>query len=648
MWHRSAVSSEHIRFSTRLFLIYTAIAIASGSEELTSRSGHQLGDPAWIPPALSNLGQEKIHSDKHTYFANPWEEELLFPDWMSSHEEHAAAGKATTGYLDTCAREAQATHAINHPIDHWTAPPLIFKEIQAKQPSRGFHSHLQGNNCMTLSNQPEEFSIVDTLTVSDYLAAGLVDDTLVNFDFVKFDDYFNPEEGIPPFSGHCSVQESDSEHFQTTPYTPFDPQKSSVPPATKKRARSPSASQRNQVGGDSCLAGYLHKAQTRYTINHQINHHTAHPLIYKGIQEPGRSFYNHSPGDNCMASDSMEAINAISASDQLTQSSNGNPVAVSDYLVAGLIDDTFTNFDNYFNHKEAISPSSGYSSVQKWHLKDFPNPNCVQSDSAESSVAPSKDSHTTSPSAYQGNHVSMESNKEDKPWSPDLDHWTQNRSEHKIYEGVILLTGQSKGKKRKSFQSVESPYPIENFEQSRQGGKKRKSFQSLYSLQPRDNFRKLTLMDILNCKNVPQPIIDSLHDISKLLPQEIILAIIPWPKEQLELNKEDKFEFFKELEKAAQFFEDFKTYVMGSVSEEKDNTDWRVKKNYILNNPGKGKYNHTLWCALELWMKTHQKFIWHHLTDGRGNIFITSVKEFFNNIFFHGIEDLSRIISSHQ
>ncbi|KAI9617875.1 hypothetical protein H4Q26_012740 [Puccinia striiformis f. sp. tritici PST-130] len=532
MWHRSAVSSEHIRFSTRLFLIYTAIAIASGSEELTSRSGHQLGDPAWIPPALSNLGQEKIHSDKHTYFANPWEEELLFPDWMSSHEEHAAAGKATTGYLDTCAREAQATHAINHPIDHWTAPPLIFKEIQAKQPSRGFHSHLQGNNCMTLSNQPEEFSIVDTLTVSDYLAAGLVDDTLVNFDFVKFDDYFNPEEGIPPFSGHCSVQESDSEHFQTTPYTPFDPQKSSVPPATKKRARSPSASQRNQVGGDSCLAGYLHKAQTRYTINHQINHHTAHPLIYKGIQEPGRSFYNHSPGDNCMASDSMEAINAISASDQLTQSSNGNPVAVSDYLVAGLIDDTFTNFDNYFNHKEAISPSSGYSSVQKWHLKDFPNPNCVQSDSAESSVAPSKDSHTTSPSAYQGNHI--------------------------------------------------------------------------------------------------------------------ILAIIPWPKEQLELNKEDKFEFFKELEKAAQFFEDFKTYVMGSVSEEKDNTDWRVKKNYILNNPGKGKYNHTLWCALELWMKTHQKFIWHHLTDGRGNIFITSVKEFFNNIFFHGIEDLSRIISSHQ
>ncbi|KNF02746.1 hypothetical protein PSTG_04031 [Puccinia striiformis f. sp. tritici PST-78] len=582
MWHRSAVSSENIRFSTRLFLIYTAIAIASGSEELTSRSGHQLGDPAWIPPALSNLGQEKIHSDKHTYFANPWEEELLFPAWRSSHEEHAAAGDATTGYL----------------------------------------------------------------------------------------------------------------------------------------------------------AGYLHKAQTRYTIDHQINHHTAHPLIYKGIQEHGRSFYNHSPGDNCMASDSMEAINAISASDQLTQSSNGNPVAVSDYLVAGLIDDTFTNFDSYFNHKEAISPSPGYSSVQKWHLKDFPNPNCVQSDSAESSVAPSKDSHTTSPSAYQGNHVSMESNKEDKPWSPDLDHWTQNRSEHKIYEGVILLTGQSKGKKRKSFQSVESPYPIENFEQSRQVGKKRKSFQSLYSLQPRDNFRKLTLMDILNCKNVPQPIIDSLHDISKLLPQEvrtgdirlkdggfekicgilrrkltytesvrtkdkcfidkfysyiedphswnidrygltkpefkvynrdnvklyeltkllpaflnfveIILAIIPWPKEQLELNKEDKFEFFKELEKAAQFFEDFKTYVMGSVSEEKDNTDWRVKKNYILNNPGKGKYNHTLWCALELWMKTHQKFIWHHLTDGRGNIFITSVKEFFNNIFFHGIEDLSRIISSHQ
>ncbi|POW04141.1 hypothetical protein PSHT_11371 [Puccinia striiformis] len=95
MWHWSAVSSEIIRLRTQLFLIYTAIAIAGASEELTQRSCHQLRE---IPPALSNWGREKIHLDKHTYFANPGENELLFPARMNEHEEHAAVGGATTGY----------------------------------------------------------------------------------------------------------------------------------------------------------------------------------------------------------------------------------------------------------------------------------------------------------------------------------------------------------------------------------------------------------------------------------------------------------------------------------------------------------------------------------------------------------------------
>ncbi|KNF02747.1 hypothetical protein PSTG_04032 [Puccinia striiformis f. sp. tritici PST-78] len=743
MWHWSAVSSEIIRLRTPLFLIYTAIAIAGASEELTQRSCHQLRG---IPPALSNWGREKIHLDKHTYFANPGENELLFPARMNEHEEHAAVGGATRGYLAGYAREAPAMHTINHHIDHQAAPPLFYKEVQG--PSKSFHNHLQGNNCMThdsleafnaisASDRLEEGSSGNFLEVSDYMAAGLVDDTYVNFDFGKFDDYLNPEEGITPFSGHSSVHESDSVHFSNTKYVQFDPTKFSLPPTEERRAaRSSAEYQRDKVSGDGYLAGYPHKAQTIYTVDHHINHRIAPPLISKETQEPSRGLHNHAPGNNCMAYDPLEAINSISTNDQSEEFSIGNPLAVSDYVAAGLIDDTFLYFDGYFDPREAISPFRSYSGVQEWDAQDFLNPQHVQSDSTGSSLAPAQERHTTSPTSYQGNQDSGDSNKVDKPWSPDLDNSTGKRGKDNISKGVISLTSQSKRNKRKSFQSLESPDPIENFEQSEQVGKKRKSFQSLYSLQPMDNFRQLTLMDILNCKNIPQPIIESLRDISKLLSQEvktgditlqdgefkkicvilrrkltyagsvgtrdkcfinkfnsymedphssyidrygltkteskdynsdnmklyeltklfpaflnlveIILTVIPWPKEQLELTKEKKFDFFKEMTKAAQFFEDFITYVMSSVSKKKDKDNWKVTKYQILSTSGKRRHIYTLWRTLELWMKTHHKFIWKHLTFAPGDAFTPTFKEFFNNIFFHGIEDLTEIILSHK
>ncbi|KAI7937805.1 hypothetical protein MJO29_015120 [Puccinia striiformis f. sp. tritici] len=743
MWHWSAVSSEIIRLRTPLFLIYTAIAIAGASEELTQRSCHQLRE---IPPALSNWGREKIHLDKHTYFANPGENELLFPARMNEHEEHAAVGGATTGYLAGYAREAPAMHTINHHIDHQTAPPLFYKEVQG--PSKSFHNHLQGNNCMThdsleafnaisASDRLEEGSSGNFLEVSDYMAAGLVDDTYVNFDFGKFDDYLNPEEGITPFSGHSSVHESDSVHFSNTKYVQFDPTKFSLPPTEERRAaRSSAEYQRDKVSGDGYLAGYPHKAQTIYTVDHHINHRIAPPLISKETQEPSRGLHNHAPGNNCMAYDPLEAINSISTNDQSEEFSIGNPLAVSDYVAAGLIDDTFLYFDGYFDRKEAISPFQRYSGIQEWDAQDFLNPQHVQSDSTGSSLAPAQERHTTSPTSYQGNQDSKDVNKVDKPWSPDLDNSTGKRGKDNISKGVISLTSQSKRNKRKSFQSSKCPDPIENFEQSEQVGKKRKSFQSLYSLQPMDNFRQLTLMDILNCKNIPQPIIESLRDISKLLSPEvktgditlqdgefkkicvilrrklpyagsvgtrdkcfinkfnsymedphssyidrygltkteskdynsdnmklyeltklfpaflnlveIILTVIPWPKEQLELTKEKKFDFFKEMKKAAQFFEDFITYVMSSVSKKKDKDNWKVTKYQILSTSGKRRHIYTLWRTLELWMKTHHKFIWKHLTFAPGDAFTPTFKEFFNNIFFHGIEDLTEIILSHK
>ncbi|KAI7938485.1 hypothetical protein MJO28_015405 [Puccinia striiformis f. sp. tritici] len=717
MWHWSAVSSEIIRLRTQLFLIYTAIAIAGASEELTQRSCHQLRG---IPPALSNWGQEKIHLDKHTYFANPGENELLFPARINEHEEHAAVGGATTGYLAGYAREAPAMHTINHHIDHQAAPPLIYKEVQG--PSKSFHNHLQGNNCMThdsleafnaisASDRFEEGSSGNLLEVSDYMAAGLVDDTFVNFDFMKFDDYLNHEEGITPFSGHSDVHESDSGHSINTEYVQFDPTKFSA--IDERQARSPPEYQRDEVSGDGYLAGYPHKAQTMYTVNHHINHRTAPSLISKETQEPSRGLHNHAPGNNCMACDPLQAINSISANDQSEEFCIGNPLAVLDYLAAGLIDDSFLYFDGYFDPREAISPFRSYSGVQEWDAQDFLNPQYVQSDSTGSSLAPAQERHTTPPTSYQGNQDSGDSNKVDKPWSPDLDNSTQKRGKDNISKGVISLAGQSKSKKRKSFQSLESPDPIENFEQSEQVCKKRKSFESLYSLQPRDNFRQLTLMDILNCKNIPQPIIESLRDISKLLSQEvktgditsqdgefkkicvilrrkltyagyidrygltkteskdynsdnmklyeltklfpaflnlveIILTIIPWPKEQLELTNKKKFDFFKEMTKAAQFFEDFQTYVMSSVSKKKYKDDWKVTKYQILSTSGERRHIYTLWRTLELWMKTHHKFIWKHLTFAPGDAFTPTFKEFFNNIFFHGIEDLTEIILSHK
>ncbi|KNF02745.1 hypothetical protein PSTG_04030 [Puccinia striiformis f. sp. tritici PST-78] len=515
MWHWSVVSSEDIRLSIRLFLICTAIAIAtiaSASEELTQRSCHPPGDPACrIQPALSDLVQENVHSDRYTYFANPGEEELLFPAWRSSHEEHAAAGDATRGYLAGYAREAQAMHTINHHIDHQAALPLIYKEVQ--EPSSSFQNHFQGNkfmahdsleafNAISASDRLEEGSSGNFLEVSDYMAAGLVDDTFVNFDFVKFDDYLNPEEGIPPFSDHSSVQELDSEHFLNTEYIRFGPKKSSVLPATERHARSPPpASQRNQVSGNSYLAGYPHIAQRMHTVNQ----------IYKETQEPLRSFHNHLPGNNYMANDSLEAI---SAKDQFEEFSVGNPLAVTDYLAAGLIDDTVLNLHGHVNPEEAISPFSGYSSVQEWDLQDFPNPKYVQSDTTKSTVTPAQGRHTTSLSSYQGNQAKVRERRE-------------RAFNQKLYRIAKVLPG------------------FLNF-------------------------------------------------------VEMILAIIPWSEGQLGINQEKKLDLFKELNKAAQFFKEFVTYVMGPASVEVNNTDWKAKKYYILHTRGKRKFNYTLWCALEL------------------------------------------------
>ncbi|KAI9627810.1 hypothetical protein KEM48_012009 [Puccinia striiformis f. sp. tritici PST-130] len=462
MWHWSVVSSEDIRLSIRLFLICTAIAIAtiaSASEELTQRSCHPLGDPACrIQPALSDLVQENVHSDKYTYFANPGEEELLFPAWRSSHEEHAAAGDATTGYLAGYAREAQAMHTINHHIDHQAALPLIYKEVQ--EPSSSFQNHFQGNkfmahdsleafNAISASDRLEEGSSGNFLEVSDYMAAGLVDDTFVNFDFVKFDDYLNPEEGIPPFSDHSSVQELDSEHFLNTEYIRFDPEKSSVIPATERHARSPPpASQRNQRKG-SIRGVFCWESLSSYGL-----------------------------------------------------------------LAAGLIDDTVLNLHGHVNPEEAISPFSGYSSVQEWDSQDFPNPKYVQSDTTKSTVTPAQGRHTTSLSSYQGNQAKVRERRE-------------RAFNQKLYRIAKVLPG------------------FLNF-------------------------------------------------------VEMILAIIPWSEGQLGINQEKKLDLFKELNKAAQFFKEFATYVMGPASVEVNNTDWKAKKYYILHTRGKRKFNYTLWCALEL------------------------------------------------
>ncbi|KNF04337.1 hypothetical protein PSTG_02679 [Puccinia striiformis f. sp. tritici PST-78] len=645
MLHWSAASSEITQLGAWIYLIHRAIAIASASEGLTQLSCHQLGDPVWTQPASLDSVQEIIHPIEHTCFANSWESELLFPACLSGHEEPAAAVRTTESFAG-CPHEAWAMPTINHHINHQTAPSLIHRESQ--EPGGRSHNDLPEN---------------------DWAANGSL-------------------EAIHALSASDQSLEASIENLLT-------------------------------VWDDSHAA-----------------------LVDKGSQEPSGRYRSDLPEYNWAANGSLEAINGLSASDQSQEVSIGNLLAVWDDSDAALIDGNFANFDfvkldSYFNFNEDCTSFPGYISdpVSEWNPEDFLNPEYLRSDTTESSVTLAKGGHTTSPRAYnQGNQVGGDFNKEDKSGSPDHGQSTQKSSEDKIFEGVISTTRQNKGTKRKGFQSLESPHSMEDFEQNEQFGQKRKSSESDYP-HSMENFEKLTFTDILSCEHIPQPIRDSLYDISKRVSNkvttedirlkdnvfkkicsilrknlhhmesvgsrdahlshkftsyiedphswytywngltktvfrnsnhdnmtvqeltkmfpaflqfvEMILTIIPWPKKQLELNQEEKLDFNKELKNAAQFFEDFKAYLMESVLGEDSRPDWTAAKDQFIKNfrKGKGEPVPTLWCVLELWMKTHYKIIWKALSENKRDALCQNVKTFFNNIFFHGIEEMTEKIS---
>ncbi|POV94081.1 hypothetical protein PSHT_16438 [Puccinia striiformis] len=119
-------------------------------------------------------------------------------------------------------------------------------------------------------------------------------------------------------------------------------------------------------------------------------------LVDKGSQEPrtlSQRFTRIQLGGQWF----LEAINGLSASDQSQEVSIGNLLAVWDDSDAALIDGNFANFDfvkldSYFNFNEDCTSFPGYISdpVSEWNPEDFLNPEYLRSDTTESSVTLAK------------------------------------------------------------------------------------------------------------------------------------------------------------------------------------------------------------------------------------------------------------------
>ncbi|KAA1088024.1 hypothetical protein PGTUg99_020362 [Puccinia graminis f. sp. tritici] len=132
---------------------------------------------------------------------------------------------------------------------------------------------------------------------------------------------------------------------------------------------------------------------------------------------------------------------------------------------------------------------------------------------------------------------------------------------------------------------------------------------------------------------------------------EMMIVISPWPlTQQAQENNYKGLDYKEELEKAVHFFQRFRADLIELDSnpevDEDQNEEWKEYKDLIQRHTNFSQQRQytisVLWHTLELWMKTNPtSTLWQNLSEYHGKNLNRNLKNFFNNIFFYGVENLT-------